>query len=215
MFDLEQSISEWRQQMLAAGITSSILDELESHLREEIKLHMKSGSNERDSFKVAVQNVGQASALTAEFRKARVPLETQFIKLAGIASIAVASIYSLWTLLFLFSPETSLMMKVLGLIAVATTLLSWRYSHKFLPVIANHTTRTLIGFGCCLGGLIWIRLFIACFLPRLMFYPAGMEMPVGQLVAGFLWGWTAMAVLGSIGHGLEKAAERQSALTSL
>ena len=38
MFDLEQSISEWRRQMLAARIPTPVpLEELEIHLREEIR----------------------------------------------------------------------------------------------------------------------------------------------------------------------------------
>jgi len=38
MFDLEQAIIAWRQQMLAAGIKSPVpLEELENHLRDEIR----------------------------------------------------------------------------------------------------------------------------------------------------------------------------------
>ena len=38
MFDLEQSIAEWRRQMLAAGIKTPVpLEELEIHLREDIR----------------------------------------------------------------------------------------------------------------------------------------------------------------------------------
>jgi hypothetical protein len=37
MFDLEKSIPEWRQKMFAAGISAVALEELESHLREEIE----------------------------------------------------------------------------------------------------------------------------------------------------------------------------------
>jgi len=37
MFDLDQAISEWRRQMAAGGIKlPDALDELESHLREEV-----------------------------------------------------------------------------------------------------------------------------------------------------------------------------------
>jgi hypothetical protein len=44
MFNLEQSIIEWRKQMLAAGIKTPVpLDELEIHLREEIERQMASG----------------------------------------------------------------------------------------------------------------------------------------------------------------------------
>jgi len=43
MSDLEQVISGWRQQMLAAGIKRAPLEELESHLREDIQQQMKAG----------------------------------------------------------------------------------------------------------------------------------------------------------------------------
>jgi hypothetical protein len=38
MFNLEQAIATWRRQMLAAGLKSPVpLEELESHLREEME----------------------------------------------------------------------------------------------------------------------------------------------------------------------------------
>jgi len=44
MFNLEQAIAGWRKQMAAAGIKHrEDLDELEGHLREEIRELMKSG----------------------------------------------------------------------------------------------------------------------------------------------------------------------------
>jgi hypothetical protein len=71
MFDLENSIADWRQQMLAAGIKTPVpLEELESHLREEIEQQMKSGLSEREIFNSAVQNIGQAGLLKTEFKKA-------------------------------------------------------------------------------------------------------------------------------------------------
>ncbi len=72
MFDLEQSIAEWRKQMLAAGIKTPVpLEELEIHLREEIERRIKSGLDEAQAFKVAVQNIGQGGALRNEFNKVR------------------------------------------------------------------------------------------------------------------------------------------------
>ena len=51
MFSLEQSISEWRKQMLAAGIQTPVpLEELEVHLRDEIEQQIKSGSDEQQAF---------------------------------------------------------------------------------------------------------------------------------------------------------------------
>jgi hypothetical protein len=70
MFDLEQSIVEWRKQMLAAGIKTPVpLEELEIHLREEIERQMESGLNEQEIFNSAVQKIGQAKPLKTEFKK--------------------------------------------------------------------------------------------------------------------------------------------------
>src|SRR5580692_4937671 len=69
MFNLETAIIEWRRQMLAAGLKSSRLTELESHLREEIGQRVKSGLNAQNAFEIAVQEIGKADMLKNEFRK--------------------------------------------------------------------------------------------------------------------------------------------------
>src|SRR5687768_7831154 len=70
MFNLEQSISEWRGQMLSAGVKSpDIVDELESHLREDWARRMQSGEGEEQAFEGAVRGIGQASLLKHEFAK--------------------------------------------------------------------------------------------------------------------------------------------------
>lgn len=70
MFNLEQSISEWRGQMLSAGVKNpDIVDELESHLREDWARRVQSGASEEQAFEGAVQGVGQASLLKHEFAK--------------------------------------------------------------------------------------------------------------------------------------------------
>src|SRR6185503_18535296 len=70
MFNLEQSISEWRGQMLSAGVRNpEIVDELESHLREDWARRVQSGESEEQAFEGAVQGVGQASLLKHEFTK--------------------------------------------------------------------------------------------------------------------------------------------------
>jgi hypothetical protein len=58
MFNLEQAISEWRRQMLAAGIKTPVpLEELELHLREEIERQIQSGASKQQAFAMA-QAVG-------------------------------------------------------------------------------------------------------------------------------------------------------------
>ena len=70
MFNLEQSIAEWRRQMLAAGIKTPVpLEELEIHLREEIDRRINSGLSEADAFRSATQNIGQAQSVQNEFAK--------------------------------------------------------------------------------------------------------------------------------------------------
>jgi hypothetical protein len=70
MFNLEQSIADWRQQMLAAGIkTPATLEELEGHLREEIERQIHLGLNAQAAFDLAAQKIGQAALLKIEFKK--------------------------------------------------------------------------------------------------------------------------------------------------
>jgi hypothetical protein len=69
MFNLDQSIAEWRRQMLAAGIKTPALDELESHLRDDVEMQMRSGSDPQQAFDAAIRRIGQTNALIAEFRK--------------------------------------------------------------------------------------------------------------------------------------------------
>jgi hypothetical protein len=70
MPDLEKSISEWRKQMLAAGIKTPVpLEELEIHLREEIGRQVKSGFNVRAALEIAARRIGKGKELKAEFEE--------------------------------------------------------------------------------------------------------------------------------------------------
>ena len=89
MFDLEQAIADWRQQMLAAGIQSPApLEELENHLREEIERRLKSGLEGQMAFEIAAQQMGQASAIKREFKKST--MKTFNWKVATLAFTALA-----------------------------------------------------------------------------------------------------------------------------
>jgi hypothetical protein len=71
MFDLEQAISQWREQMLAAGIKAPVpLEELEGHLRDEIDRQVQAGASEAAAFDLAIGKMGQPESLKTEFRKA-------------------------------------------------------------------------------------------------------------------------------------------------
>ncbi len=73
MSDLESSIIEWRRQMRAAGLKSGPrLDELESHLREEIGALTSAGASEAVAFEQAVARLGSPHSVSTEFNKIRV-----------------------------------------------------------------------------------------------------------------------------------------------
>jgi uncharacterized membrane protein len=142
----------------------------------------------------------------------------KIIKLAGIICVAVALFGQLFTCPpFVFAHGLSLMTRVLPLavwaITVATTVLSWRYNHKLLPVIRNQLLRRAVGIVCYVGCLLWIR-FVLFHLPT----DATGSFTLSQfLLFVFLFGseWTVMAILGGVGHGLEKAASKKSAAINL
>jgi hypothetical protein len=70
MFDLEKSISDWRAQMLAAGIKFPVpLEELEIHLRDEIERLVKSGLSGQKAFEISVSHMGGPEILKCEFKK--------------------------------------------------------------------------------------------------------------------------------------------------
>ena len=91
MYHLEQAITDWRKQMLAAGIKSPVpLEELESHLCEEIERQLKSGLNAERAFAKAVEQIGQAPVLKKEFKKVeRTLMKKILVILLGIFGILI------------------------------------------------------------------------------------------------------------------------------
>ena len=74
MFNLEQKVTEWRRQMRAAGIKPPMtLDELENHLREDIRAHISAGNSEEQAFHLAVSRLGTPGPLRTEFSKLKRP----------------------------------------------------------------------------------------------------------------------------------------------
>src|SRR4051812_6178372 len=75
MFNLDKAIAEWRGRMTAGGIKKSeVLDELESHLRDDIEQRTGQGLSVEAAFSAAVEALGQSRALEQEFAKLRRPI---------------------------------------------------------------------------------------------------------------------------------------------
>lgn len=240
MFNLDEAIAQWRRQMLAAGIkTRGLLDELESHFREDVERQVRAGSNVQQAFEAAARRIGRASALEAEFAKVARLKEARQGKVIGIACCAFAGLFSL--LLgprFLTIDELSMAERMWGWAAVAVTVLSvvsFRFSYKFLPVIRDRGIRMAVGIACGLAGVGWILVFgnllSDVIVPRMLggadssaladsargsvliglkAIPPGGHEPVFTIAISILWAMAFTAVLGGIAYGLEEAARRQT-----
>jgi hypothetical protein len=205
MSKLDQNIKEWRRQMSAGGIsTREMLDELEAHLRDAVAEQIRSGLSLEQAFDLAVQQIGSAEALKAEFAKTveRAELRERKLKLFCTACMGLAYL----TPLVLAAPKPWSRMTAteqwLGLSAVALTVLSMfsgLFIHRFLPIIPDKRIRTRVQFACAVPLFIWLGVFGYGLLPRL-------ELTVGQVMVATLWAISPLALFGGVILGLDEAA---------
>ena len=206
MFSLEQTISEWRQQMLAAGIKSPVpLEELEIHLREEIERQMKSGLPKQEAFEISARRIGRPETLRSEFMKAARPDKAQLRRRAGYVYAATLAFYSSAASLAILKQDATLGQRLLGFSAVLTTVLSvylaWRIVPRLTPVIGQkfHGVAGMLGG---ISGAVWFVAFVYLILPRFDFTP-------GQLVVAILWATLPTLVLPTVSFlEIEKSEPR-------
>ena len=214
MFDLEQAISEWRQQMLAAGIKTPVpLEELENHLREEIERQTESGLSTTDAFKGAIQKIGPAQAVQNEFMKVEVNREdrrwhvvqimlvafTGLVPLMGSAGFSKGGAY--WEM----TPGQIIATLAAGAVF---SLLAWsgRLSYRLFPVIPNKRTRDAIHLIYSLPVALWWMAFLCLILPHYDF-------TVGQLFVTLYWAlFPPMGACIGLFWGMETAARKKVAL---
>lgn len=92
MRNLDHDIADWRRQMVAAGIKrADILDELESHLRDDVERRIQSGADTAQLFQKALAQFGQPHLLKAEFKKVQ-NRERQYMKRGLIISAGIIGI---------------------------------------------------------------------------------------------------------------------------
>lgn len=212
MFNLEKSIGDWRQQMLGAGINSPVpLDELETHLREEVAQLAKSGRSDAEAFEIAVQKIGQAQLLRKEFKK------TDEAEKARMEERGLRFVVALMNLFFLgvggavffkagsFS-QCSSGQQISCLVAVAISLLpNWclRLTWRILPVVRVKRTRDAIGVS---GGVLlalWMIVLCRAIMPRFDF-------TVGQLLVLVLWAMVVpLGLFAGVAFGIEGAARKK------
>jgi hypothetical protein len=97
MFELERAISEWRGELRSRGINGAeTLDELESHLRDDLEEQARSGMEIQRAFDAARGRIGQSDSLGLEFKKIRFAELFRELKDALLTLIGVPS-YNLIT----------------------------------------------------------------------------------------------------------------------
>jgi hypothetical protein len=91
MFDLDGAVNTWRARLSDSGIKdSAVIDELESHLRDEMQQQVQSGVAAHAAFEAAARRIGQPAILKSEFAKVAVGAALQdriknfILTLAGI-----------------------------------------------------------------------------------------------------------------------------------
>ncbi len=141
---LEQRITAWRAGMLAAGIQSPVpLDELEAHLREQIESKIQSGASEEEAFAAAVEDLGAALDLKAEFAKIG---NTMYSRIIGALSFTAVLLAASWLIFFGVMTARSL--------APADGLVSMRVSDG-ATVRVQHGVPELLSYGTLSSGGEW------------------------------------------------------------
>ena len=189
MFDLDKAITEWRRQMLSAGIQAPVpLEELEIHLRDEIERQMGSGLSGQEIFNSAVQKIGRAHTIQNEFKKVEATKEARHWKLVQTMFAVITVLFSLFLCSLVifklgsFSEATS-GQKISSLAAVAAfALLAWggRLSCGIFPVIHAKRIRDAICVSSGVLLMLWWIVFVRIILPRQGF-------TTGQLLVIILW----------------------------
>jgi len=206
MFNLDQAIAQWRQQMLDAGIKPpDVLDELETHLRDDVERHTKLGKSTQQAFGIAAQNLGRFEALKNEFKKARSSSQTMEKLMIGICGAFVGFILLLsgLTVFLCFATWGERTVASTAVVSILLVACGWRYGVPFLPVIADWRLRWGVGMTCIASGFIASSLFCGVILPHFEVSPDH------QLPAIGLWAVFLSAIFGCTGVGLLMSRERE------
>lgn len=203
--------------MRAAGVKTPVpMEELESHLREEIERQMKLGTENQRAFDMAVLQIGQGIELKAEFAKEKrlrnllslelVKKETELKWMPALSMVALTiGLLSFSSMVLLkigaFSEATSLeRMSILAAVIVSYLLFSVGVlGYKFFPVVSNKHARGVIAVCGAVAVSLWVVIFLA-----------HVNVNMQQFLAEFSWAFfVPMCALTGLIFGLEWAAQKK------
>jgi hypothetical protein len=189
MFDLNEQIKKWRCALVQSeAFDKSDIDELESHLKEEIERLITLKLSEEEAFWGAIHRIGDRGALASEFAKVNWPAMLKrriFWMAAGILAYLFASYLAgaASQACILLAGLGGVRSYVLGLVGVVSNLailglvviffcLSYRHNWKILRFglwLNNFAIRTIL-----VGGFIAAVVFLNA--ARILFSTAAARM---------------------------------------
>jgi hypothetical protein len=209
MFNLEQSIGRWRDDIQLAGINAETIAELESHLRETIDANRKQALPEQLAFENAVAQLGSPSQIITEFNRNRLfekklrnyKIE-KIVGAFGLATYAGMSIYSLFFSNTIASTPWERVLGVLALVMTVGIAIGACYLWRIVPVIAVKKVRLLVGIASAVIGAAITAVLFLCILPKI-------EVTLSQLTVLILWSFFPMIAGTTVLVGLDEAADRR------
>jgi len=206
MFDLEQAINEWRARMSDGGVNDSeVLDELESHVREDVERQTRSGVAEQKSFESAVKKIGPASALKNEFKKCTAAMVAEKMMMAAAGLVLVfGALLSVVTIVLCYH---SVAERVIGFIVIGLsfgTICIWPAFVSRLPVV--HAKRKLHAWQVCcvVAGFAVSTFYVQLILPHFDRVHDGMIPAIGFFAI------VPIAIGLALAAGLDRAARGAS-----
>ena len=206
MFNLEQAVTQWRRQMSAAGIKSSdVLDELESHLREDMERQTRSGVDAQKAFEAAVQKIGPAGALKNEFRRSTAAIVAEKMMVgAAILVLAFGAFLSVVTLVLCYHTFAE---RVAGCVVISLSfgvICAWPAFVSRLPAIHPKRKLQAIQVICLAAGFALGTGYVQMILPFFQRSTDGMIPAIGFFAC------FPIAVALAVAAGLDRAARKSS-----
>jgi len=206
MFNIDQAITQWRRRMTAGGVKdSTVLDELESHVREDFERQTRSGREAQGAFEVAVKKIGPASSLKNEFKKsvAAVVAEKAMMGVA-ILFLAFGAFLSVATLILCYHTAAE---RVIGFTVIALSfgaICVWPAFIPRLPVIHRKRKLQVWQVACLAAGFAVSTFYIQVILPYFQRSTDGMIPAIGFFAI------FPIAVGLALAAGLDRAARKTS-----
>jgi len=203
MFDIEKAIFEWRGEMAARGVNApEILDELESHLRDEIASRISSGSGEENAFHAAARNIGEAAALQAEFAKVSQasPRSNTFLNRSCRVAALFMLLINTWTLL---EYELSTPQRLFGTIAVTIICFYLAWLPQWLEAFRGYRRSWLASPIKAATILVWLWPLVALLETQRI-----LRLELGILPATLIWCVYAAVVMTAVAYGFIHGTKR-------